>query len=107
MRRWRMRTGRPTAELVVTGEERETLERWARRDALEHARDGREGRAEPEHGEPDLAGVCAATTPGRRLQTVQGPAVCREGPRHRGALPRPTRQGPGALRGREDPDSSA
>ena len=26
-----MRTGRPTAELVVTGEERETLERWARR----------------------------------------------------------------------------
>src|SRR5438876_7131751 len=31
MRRWRMRTGRPTAELVVTGEERETLEQWARR----------------------------------------------------------------------------
>src|SRR5438128_1299839 len=31
MRRWRMRTGRPTAELVVTGEEREALERWARR----------------------------------------------------------------------------
>jgi len=26
-----MRTGRPTAELVVTGEEREALERWARR----------------------------------------------------------------------------
>src|SRR2546429_6704630 len=31
MRRWRMRTGRPTAEVVVTGEEREALERWARR----------------------------------------------------------------------------
>src|SRR5437763_17074919 len=31
MRRWRMRTGRPKAELVVTSAERETLERWARR----------------------------------------------------------------------------
>src|SRR5436309_8632522 len=31
MRRWWMRTGRPTAELVVTGEEREALERWVRR----------------------------------------------------------------------------
>src|SRR6185369_10580824 len=31
MRRWRMRMGRPKAELVVTEAEREALERWARR----------------------------------------------------------------------------
>src|SRR5712692_9489398 len=31
MRRWRMRTGRPKAELVMTRAERDTLERWARR----------------------------------------------------------------------------
>src|SRR5438445_8824464 len=31
MGRWRMRTGRPTAVLVVTSEEQAALERWARR----------------------------------------------------------------------------
>src|SRR5437879_5316724 len=50
----------------------------ARRDALEHAGDGREGRAEPEHGEPDLAGLCPAATPGDHLQAVQRPALCRK-----------------------------
>ena len=41
------------------------------------------------------------------LQAVAGPAVHRQGPRHRRALPEPARRGGGAVRRREDPGPGA
>ena len=64
-------------------------ERARGRHALEHARDGEALRLEPEHGEPHLAGVCAAAASRRRVSAFQRPAVHREGARYRGALPHP------------------
>ena len=59
------------------------------------------GRAHAERGLADLAGVRAAAAPPGDLQALQGPAVCREGPRHRRALPEPARARGRAVRRRE------
>src|SRR5829696_7916065 len=45
--------------------------------------------------QPDLAGVRAQAAPGRHLQAVHRPAVHRQGPRCRWAVPRPTPGGDG------------
>src|SRR5262249_39498137 len=73
-------------------------------DPLEHACDGQALRAEPDHGQPDLARVCAAASSGRGLHVFQRPAVHREVARHRRALSQPSRAGGGALRRRKGAD---
>src|SRR5215217_1003884 len=69
--------------------------------------DGGPERSEPFHGGTDLEGVRAQTAPGRDVQAVHRPAVHRQGPRRRRALPRPAGEGVGAVRGREVPDPGA
>src|SRR6202047_249647 len=83
---------------------RMTLERARGRHALEHARDGQALRLEPEHGEPHLAGLCAAAASSRGLQAFQRPAVHRESARYRRALPPSARPCAGVVRRREEPD---
>lgn len=83
-----MRTGRPTAELRVTGEERATLERWARRPKSAQALAQRArivlgcatGATNTDVAarfgvskQPHLASLCAAAAPGGDVQAVQGP----------------------------------
>src|SRR6266542_6863773 len=68
------RRGRPTVQITLTDDERQTLERWARR---------------------------------RDLEAVQRPAVHRQGPRPRGAVPEPARGRGGAVRGRKVADPGA
>src|ERR1700730_3507639 len=74
------------------------------RHALEHARDGQALRLESEHGEPHLAGLCAATASSRGLQAFQRPAVHRESARYRRALPQSARPRAGVVRRREEPN---
>jgi transposase len=182
------RRGRPTAPLVLGGDERETLERWARRpngaqalalrcrtvlacavgatnqevaaalgvhqatvgkwrgrfvarrlDGLHHEpRPGAPRKISDEHVErvivktleetpadathwsarsmakasglnqTAVSRIWRAQTPsGRELRAVARPAVHRQGPRHRRALPEPAGRGGGVVRGREVPDPGA
>ena len=52
----------------------------------------------PHHDPPDLDGIRFAAAPQRDLQTVNRPAVRRQGPRHRRALPVAARSGVGPVR---------
>ena len=60
----------------------------------------------PQHREPHLACLRAATPPHRDLQAVGGPPLHREGAGYCGALPQPAGPGAGLVRGREVPDPS-
>ena len=120
------RRGRPTAEVVLSAEERETLERWAKRPKSAQALAlrcrivlaaaggeangaiaARLGRDVADCGEPQLARLRPEASPGRELQALGGPAVHREGARHRRALPEPARRRGRALCRREEPDPGA
>ena len=70
----------------------------AGRDPLVDALAGGAGRHEPVGGEPHLARLRPEAPPARELQALHRPAVHREGPRHRRALPEPARGGGRALR---------
>ena len=67
---------------------------------------GGAGRAEPDSGVEDLAGVRSATAQAGLLEAVERPAVRGQGPRRRGPVSQPARGRGGALRGREVPDPS-
>src|SRR6266487_573091 len=72
-----------------------------RRHPLVTGVDGQEdGAVQVERG-THLEGVSPQTTPDRDVQTEQGPAVHREGPRRGRSLPGPAGAGGGAVRGRE------
>jgi hypothetical protein len=88
------RPGRPR---TITDEQVEevivrTLETTPRDATLVDALDGQSGRAHSVGGAAaDLEGVRAAAPPPAELQAVQGPAVHRQGPRRRRAVPEPAR----------------
>jgi hypothetical protein len=65
-----------------------------RRHALEHPVHGAGLRAEPEHGQSDLARLRAAAASHRDVQAVEGSAVHRESPRHRRAVSESVGQSP-------------
>jgi hypothetical protein len=91
-----MRTGRPKQPLSLTEEERERLQSLthrarsqpflARRNALEHARLRKSHRTQPDHDQPDLAGLRSATISYRNIQTVARSATDRESARLVGLL---------------------
>ena len=60
--------------------------------------------AEPQHGQPHLAGLRIAAPPHGDLQVVVGPLLHREGQGRGGAIPESTGSGVGPVRGREVPD---
>jgi len=64
-------------------------------------------RTEPEHDQPHLARLCVAATSERIVQTVQGAAIYRNSSGYRGVVLEPSRSCVSAVRGREEPDSSA
>ena len=57
-----------------TGDTADLGEHPRRCDALENAHDGQALRVEPDYGQPNLAGFCPATAPGRGIQALQRPA---------------------------------
>ncbi len=74
------------------------------RDALVDAVDGQSGGHLAVVGARHLGGVRAQAPPRRGVQAVPGPAVRRQGPRRRGAVPQPPRGRGRAVRGRKDTD---
>ena len=77
--------------------------RAGRRDALVDAVDGQGSGHLAVVGARHLGGVRSQAPPRRGFQAVAGPAVHRQGPRCRGAVPEPPRGRGRALRGRKDP----
>ena len=86
---------------------RDPREGSEQRHALVDPVDGRAPGDVAVHGVAGVAGLRAGPAQDRDLEAVERPAVHRQGPRHRRALPRPAGAGAGALRGREDPDPGA
>src|SRR5450756_2038524 len=100
-------TGAPnTAVAEVLGVAPATVGKWRRRFVAARL-DGQGDGQEPEFDQLDLAGLRAAAAPGRELQALDRPAVCREGSRRRWPVPRSARAGGRAVRRREEPDPGA